>query len=372
MRKLLLCICLTVTTAFAAGDWLGHGFTEAQREELRALLRDSAAKQEISGAAFLLIHKGEVIFREGFGYADLETKRPFRPEDPCFIASLSKSISSTVMVMLDERGVLSLDDPVEKWLPAFKGVRVQGKTAPAAPPLVWQLLSHRSGLPGNADPGAARAPNGPKSHLDELIAGWIKTGLLAEPGARFAYGNAGYLTASRIAEVAAKQDFEALLSTLLLEPLGMSHTTFRPSPEALKTAPRRYNRTKKGLEPETRQPPLPAPGGLVNPAGGLFSTVDDLGRYLLFHLNGGAWGGKQLVSKKALARMYRPHPVAYGLGFNVGGSPKIRHLGASGTLLWLDFEHDSAGVLLTQVPWGNHHELIPRLTGKIASFYSSK
>ncbi|MCL5744358.1 MAG: beta-lactamase family protein, partial [Acidobacteria bacterium] len=106
-----------------------------------------------------------------------------------------------------------------------------------------------------------------------------------------------------------------------------------------------------------------------------YSTVDDLGRYLLFHLNSGAFGGKRLVSQKALARMYRPHPpvsrddMAYGLGLNVGSNPKIRHLGASGTLLWLDFEHDSAGVLLTQVPWGNHKELIPRLTGKIASFY---
>ena len=275
-----------------------------------------------------------------------------------------------------KRGALSLDDPVEKWIPAFRGIRVQGQGAPADPPLVWQLLSHRSGLPGNSDPGAARMPSGPKSHLDEIIAGWVKSGLLAKPGARFAYGNAGYLTASRVAERATGKDFEALLRSLLLEPLGMEHTTFRPRPEDLKRTPRRYNRTARGLEADTRQFPLPAPGGLVNPAGGLFSTLDDLGRFLLFHLNGGNWRGKQLVSKKALARMYQPHPPssaargpAYGLGLNVGGSPKIRHLGATGTLLWLDFEHDSAGVLLTQVPWGDHHELIARLTGKIGSFY---
>lgn len=372
--------CLLAGSAWAAGvpagDWTAHGFTPAQRQELLELLRDSARRQEVSGGAFLLIHKGEAIFREAFGYADLETRRPFRAEDPCFIASLTKAITATMMVMLDERGALSLDDPVGKWIPSFKGARVRGAGEPA-PPLVWQLLSHRSGLPGNSDPGAAKMPSGTKSRLDAMIEGWVKDGLMAAPGTRFAYGNAGYLAASRAAERATGKDYEELLKTMLLEPLGMRHTTYRPSAEDMKRAPRRYNRTPKGLVKDTRVFPMPVEGGFVNAAGGLFSTLDDLGRFLLFHLNGGAWDGRQLVSKKALARMYRPHPpvtgpkdVAYGLGFNVGGNPRIRHLGASGTLMWLDFEHDSAGVLLTQVPWGNRKQLIGRLTGKIASFYS--
>ena len=88
MRALyLLCSFFLPLAAVAAqdlpaGDWVRHGFTDAQRQELQALLRETARNKEVSGGALLLIHKGEVIFREAFGYADLETKRAFGATTP--------------------------------------------------------------------------------------------------------------------------------------------------------------------------------------------------------------------------------------------------------------------------------------------------
>jgi CubicO group peptidase (beta-lactamase class C family) len=279
------------------------------RQKLRGMLEQAVEQHETAGGVLLILHQGEVVFREAFGYADLESKRPFRVDDRCFIASLTKPISSTLMVMLDERGVLSLDDPVEKWLPEFKGITVQGKGPASSPPLIWQLLSHRSGLPGSEDPGALKMPHGPRSALAGIVANWAKAGLLAQPGARFAYGNAGYMTASRIVEVATGRAYEAVLKESLLQPLGMSRTTFRPSAADLAAMPRRYLRTKEGLKPDTRTYIAPEGDALVNPAGGLFSTADDLGKFLRLHLDGGMAGGKRLVSRESLARMYRPQPI---------------------------------------------------------------
>src|SRR4051794_14468152 len=362
------------------------GLTDVQRQALRAVMEGAIDRGVIPGGSLLLLSHGRVVYREAFGLADLESRRPFTTEAPCFIASLTKPITATFFVMLDERGVISLDDPVEKFLPEFRGIRVKGRSPPATPPRVWQLLAHRSDLPGNADLGDAR-PNRAQRSPDEVgvlgasdslagvVARWAGEGLLAEPGTRFAYGSPGYMAAARIAEVVLGGRYERLLREWLLAPLHMTRTTFRPDAEVMRQVPVRYLRTEAGLERETRAHPLPGPDGLVNPAGGLYSTLDDLASFLALHLDGGLADGKRLVSPQSLARMYRPHPPraanlanagetdgGYGLGWNImTAAGSVRHLGGSGTMAWLDLPRQNAGVLLTQVPWNGNHQLIPRL-----------
>lgn len=338
--------------ALRMGDWIGHGFSEEQREELRSFFEESVRDGSVAGCALLVIHENEVIFREAFGMADMETGRAFTTENPCFIASTTKPVTSTVLVMLDEGGVLSLDDPVEKWIPSFEGISVRGQETPARPPRVWEGLSHRSGLPGNADLDRGfREFDGSLADAVDRLAG---EGLMAEPGTRWAYGRAGFMTAARVAEVAKDKHFEVLMQEMLLDPLGMASTTFHPGGETIGQMPRMYGRVDGELRPRTRMFQETVVGDLINPGGGLVSTLDDMGRFLLFHMNRGKARRRRLVSAEALSRMYRiPEELpgnAYGLGWNVLESG-VLHIGASGTMVWIDFGKELAGVLLTQTAW---------------------
>jgi CubicO group peptidase (beta-lactamase class C family) len=374
--------------------------TDAQRQALRAVINEAITRRLIPGASLAVLSRGSVVFREAFGRAEFEAERPFTTDLPCFIASVSKPISATYFVRLDERGVISLDDPVEKFLPEFKGVRVQGGGPATTTLRVWHLLSHRSGLPGNADLGDARPqrlaraagaarPDGDDPaaaaegfSLEQVTRRWVKEGLRAEPGARFAYGSSGYMVAARIAEVVTGRRFEKLLQEDLLDPLSMTATTFHPTAETLRRAPARYLSTPNGTQRESRTMPLPVAGGLINPAGGLCSRLDDMTAFVALHLNRGIVGEKRFIKAESLARMHRPHPprateaaegggLGYGLGWNVmapGGF--VRHLGASGTLAWVDLRHEHAGVLLTQVKWGPTRAIIPRLMKEVQTIFA--
>lgn len=370
-----------------------NGISAAQQRLLRAVLEEAIERKAIPGAALVVLSRGQVVFREAFGRAEFETNRPFEVDAPCFIASLTKPITATFMVKLDERGVISLDDPVEKYLPVFKGVKLKSGGAATTPLQVWHLLSHRSGLPGNADLGDARpqrlaragepVPDDPAGDysLEQVIGRWVKEGLLAEPGARFAYGSSGYMVAARIAEVVMGQRYERLLQDGLLGPVGMQRTTFHPDPEMLRQLPARYASTPQGPQRDTRTMPLPAADGLINPAGGLCSRLDDMAAFVGLHLNRGRVNGRPLIKPESLARMYRPHPpkatdtadgggLGYGLGWNVmGPGGTVRHLGASGTLAWVDLRRENAGVLLTQVKWGATRAIIPRLMKEVQGIF---
>jgi CubicO group peptidase (beta-lactamase class C family) len=370
-------------------------FTDAQRQALRDVIDEAIARRTIPGAALAVLSRGKVVFREAFGRAEFGAERPFTVEAPCFIASVTKPVTSTFFVSLDEHGVISLDDPVEKFLPEFKGVAVQGKGRATTTLRVWHLLSHRSGLPGNADMGDARpqrlaraadapdetaVPDGDFS-LEQVVRRWAKEGLLAEPGARFAYGSSGYMVAARIAEVVMGKRFERLLEEGLLSPVGMKRTTFHPDKETLRQLPARYVSTPRGTQRDTRTMPPLAADGLINPAGGLCSRLDDMTAFLALHLNRGRVGDRQLIKEDSLARMYRPHPprateaadgggAGYGLGWNVmGPGGFVRHLGASGTLAWLDLRRQHAGILLTQVKWGPSRNIIPRLMKEVQAIF---
>lgn len=372
------------------------GLTEPQRQALRGVINDAMAKKWIPGASLVVLSRGRVVFREAFGRTAFDGERPFTTESPCFIASVSKPITATFFVRLDERGVISLDDPVEKYLPGFKGIRVQGKGPAATTLRVWHLLSHRSGLPGNADLGDARpqrlaraaraASDEPRAvageySLEQVIGRWVEAGLLAEPGARFAYGSSGYMVAARIAEVVMGKRFELLLQEDLLDPLGMKATTFHPDADTLRQTPARYVWTPDGIERDPRTMPLPDPDGLINPAGGLCSRLDDMAAFLALHLNRGTTGETRLLQPESLARMYRPHPpraretaegggMGYGLGWNVmGPGGSVRHLGASGTLAWLDLRRQHAGMLMTQVKWGPNRAIISRLIKEVEAIF---
>ena len=366
--------CQSAPRSIPAGDWEQHGFSAEKRDALLSFFENAVEKGSIPGCALLVIHDDEAILREAFGVYDMDTGQPFTVDQVCAIASVSKCVTSTLMMMLDECGAFSLDDPVEKWIPAFKDIRIREAQRPENPPRVHHLLSHRSGLPGNADLGDnTRLVRG---SLAEIVEALAEYGLMAEPGTRYAYSEQGYITAGRVAEVATGKPFDVLMKEILLDPLGMTYTTLHPEIEDIEQWPRVYDRTEDGWAPMPAEFLRSFLESNIDPGGRLFSTLDDLGRLLLFHLNRGEVDGKRLVSPESLARMVKnseelPEPAyGFGLALESGGPGQARHFGGGGTFVWLDFEQDLAGVYISQVRWAGIMPYQRRLIETILSTFS--
>jgi len=352
------------TTNDATGEtaWTAHGFTTAQRAQLRDAWSWGIENKFVPGGAMLVIHRGDVIFREAFGVADLETKRPFTVEAPCRIASVTKPHTATLFALLVEQGKLSWDDPIDQHLPQFRGVKVHGKGPARRGPKIRELLSHTAGLAGQAARSEEQWRFKTNGTLAEAVDDMARAGLAAEPGTVYAYTGLGYMVAGRIAEVVTGREFSALMQERLLGPIGATTAVFYPAASAgLKARmPTMYERIAGKLVKADVAAREEAGVMFPNPGGGLVSTLDDVARLLMLHRNRGAVEGGRVVAAESLRALYRPQPATgrdgYGFGFNVlrtdasGYGDRVRHTGASGTLVMIDFKQDLLVVVLTQVP----------------------
>ena len=196
---------------------------------------------------------------------------------------------------------------------------------PQHPITVREILSHSSGLPFSS---AMEQPTLDLLPLRIIARSYAMTPLLFKPGTKYQYSNAGINTAGRIIEVVSHMPYQDFLQKRLFDPLGMKDTTFWPTEEQLKRLAKSYKPTadKKDLEETTigqLKYPLSDRRRQPVPAGGLFSTADDLRRFCQMMLNDGTFNGKRLLSEEAVKEMTKKQTAAgikesYGLGFSVG------------------------------------------------------
>jgi len=224
------------------------------RESMEALVKDGS----LSGSVTLLWHDGKVVSEEAVGLQDLETKTPMAKDSLFWIASMTKPITALAVMMLQDEGKLSIDDPVMKHLPEFKGqMLINEKTAeqtvlvkPTRPITIKDLLTHTSGLVGNSplDGDALDVLN-----LKEAVITYALSPLQFEPGSKWSYCNPGINTLGRIVEVVSGEEYAKFLEKRLFKPLGMRETTFWPSKKQLARLATSYKPTAggKGLEPTT-------------------------------------------------------------------------------------------------------------------------
>ena len=236
------------------------------------------------------------------------------------MASSSKPVTATLLMILVDQGKLALDDPIEKYLPEFKGITIKGKP-PAKLPTVRHLLCNMSGLPGDflAESHAQTPAEGSRQSsgttmkrrktrkgihgadffssrnrsLAESVRGLAEGGLATEPGAEFHYCTMGFNVAARVAEVAAKRPFEELVRTELLEPMGMKNTRYTPF----------------GLQALSSSPTLPnGESRFIMAGGGMTSTLDDFAAFYQMHSNGGTYRGRRILSEQPSRRCIRARP----------------------------------------------------------------
>ena len=175
---------------------------------------------------------------------DVAAKRPMRTDCLFWIASMSKPMTATGLMMLVDEGRVSLDDPVEKYLPEFQGQMLAVEQSPdhvllkrpAHPITVREVLSHTSGLPF-----MSRIEHKIDTYtLSEAAISYALTPLTYQPGTKHVYSNAGINTAGRIIEVVSGMPYEEFMEKRLFQPLGMSDTTFWPNQEQLARLAKSY------------------------------------------------------------------------------------------------------------------------------------
>ena len=300
-----------------------------------------------------VVENGKVLFNQAYGVTDPKSKRRWEKNSPVQIASITKSITSSLVAVLVGEGKLSFDDPISKYLPEYGRLKMRKNGAEVRSPTIAECLSHTSGFPGGTMGSLPAGSSIRTSDQAGVATSLAKEGLAAKPGTRYAYTFRGYAAVARCVEVVSGKRFPEILEEKLLKPLGMSDTTFQPNLELLKRHPRYakhiansdHEKISAFLEKKKRESKR-----FVNVAGGLISTPDDLVKFYRLHSLRGRIGAKQLIPETVIAKLYEKQPGKreYGLGFNLFGNAVVGHGGASGTIGSVDLKNDRVVVILTQ------------------------
>jgi len=337
-------------------------------KRIASALQPFVDNHTLAGAVTLVASKEKILSLEAVGWADIAASRPMKTNALFWIASQSKPMTATALMMLVDENKVNVDDPVEKYLPDFNGQWLaveQDKEhillkKPTRSITVKDILSHTSGLPFSSrleHKGDALKID--RLSLREAVLSYALTPLNFEPGTKYDYSNAGINTAGRIIEVASGMPYEEFMATRLFRPLGMVDTTLWPSQKQIGQLAKSYkpNADKNGLEEtpiDQLSYPLTDRNRGPSPAGGFFSTATDLSVFCRMILNGGIYRGKRYLSESTVGQMTstqtRDLPQAYGFGWSTDRKPgsSFGHGGAYKTNMQIDPQRSLITIFMVQ------------------------
>lgn len=300
------------------------GMSSERLLRLDNILQEGITAGKVPGVAAIIVRDGRIVYHKAFGQADAQTRRTLRNDDIFRIASMTKAIVSTGMMMLYEEGKFGLDDPIHKWIPEFKDIQVLKTfsyrdttytTEPARSPItVRQLLSHTSGISygliASDERFSAIYQKGGVVDLyttDTVILGDNIRRLAAmplahHPGEKYTYSE-GIDVAGYLIEVMSGQSLDQFLRNRIFEPLGMNDSYFYlPDSKANRLVPVQIPDGNQGwtrLGTTFYNPDYPISGAKTFYSGGagLSSTLKDYATFLQMILNGGEYNGIRLLSR---------------------------------------------------------------------------
>jgi CubicO group peptidase (beta-lactamase class C family) len=334
-------LAMTMTTPLIAA------LRRERVDEAIASLQRAVDEKQVAAATLYVEQRGESLTR-AFGAA--------KDEHAMFLlGSISKPIAITSLITLLDDEKLNLEDPLQKYIPAFSGAGRERVT-------LQHLLTHVSGLPdqlpNNGDLRKSHAP------LSEFVLGAIKTPLHFAPGTRYMYSSMAILLACRVAEIVGGADILTLVEQRVLRPLKMEHSsqglgrfsldqlvamqTERAAPEA------------GGGDPTAKSWDWNSPywRKLGAPWGGTHASAPDVGRFLAEFLDERGAAVKPATARRMVANHNPAGFVSRGLGFAVGSSiaspgcsqATFGHTGSTGTIAWADPSTRTICVVLTSLP----------------------
>jgi CubicO group peptidase (beta-lactamase class C family) len=393
MRHFLTCTLGTILSLNAASlpdaKPENVGLSTQRLARIHAMAAKHIDLGDITGSVMLVARKGQIAYVDVQGVMDLESKKPVTRDTLFRIASMTKPVIGTAVMMMLEEGKLRLEDPVSKFIPEFKHMKVAVESeaggAAAKPPKFYtmpaarqitikDLLTHISGLASGpmSNSEASKTPRKPTDTLADYVPRLGATPLEFQPGTRWMYSpGAAFDTLGRIVEIASGMPLDRFLAERVFGPLGMKETTFYPSEAQMPRLITAYSKGERGLVKDPRQIWMSSKV-YFSGAGGLMSTVDDYARFAQMLANGGELAGHRLLSPLTVKLMGSAHVQStlpgrragegFGLSVRVvqdalAGNHRVSDgafgwSGAYGTHFWVDQKEGLIAVMMIQTPIG--------------------
>jgi len=349
------------------------GLSSDRLYRIATTVQRSIDDKHVAGAVTMVVRHGHVAWFKAQGMMDREASRPMRLDAMFRICSMTKPVTSVAVMMLYEEGRFLLDDPVSKYLPEFKNMKVLVKRPPGEPYTIpatkeitiRDLLRHTSGITyqWNEDLGAMYVKANVASGLmqyDGTIGDSVKNlaaqPLLFNPGERFEY-SLGIDVLGRLVEVLSGKPLDEFFRTRIFEPLGMTDTYFYvPDNKVDRLATAYTYEEDKGLNrfpdtplfdnamPYSADYPYKGPKKLFSGGAGLVSTAMDYARFCQMILDEGKVGNTRLLSRKTVELMTHDQlgkiasEEGFGIGFGINGvKGPLSELGSVGSFGWGGF-----------------------------------
>jgi len=358
-------LVLTASTARAEAP-PEPGFDSSKLAAVPEAMKSAIKSNEIAGAVTLVATKDKIVQLEAVGQADVANHVAMKPDALFWIASMTKPVTAVSILMLQEEGKLSIDDPVGKYIAEL--AHQKGPDGKPAKVTLKNLLTHTSGMLLEAPAAELKDCK----TLADLIPIYAKAPLRFEPGTKWEYCQSGINTLGRIVEVVSGESLPDFCQKRIFGPLGLKDTTWYPTEEQAARLARTYKLENGDLvespigfmhgKPVTAHDRYPAANG------GLFSTASDYGRFARMLLNEGSLDGHQYLKPETVRTMrtiqtgelktgFTPGD-GWGLGVCVVREPQgvtamlspgtLGHGGAYGTQAWIDPAKGIVYILMVQ------------------------
>lgn len=370
------------------------GLSPERLERINTAMQGYVDQDKLAGIITAVARSGKVAHFGCFGMMHKEAEKPMNPDTIFRIYSMTKPIASVAIMMLHEEGHFHLTDPVSKFIPEFKNLKVFVKQTDSGNEVtdleremeIWHLLTHTSGLTYGFDPNFPvdkmyqKAEILGSENLKEMIQKLGKLPLVCQPGSKWIYSVStdviGYLV-----EVISGQPFDVFLKERIFEPLGMKDTGFHVPEDKRDRFAANYSPVKDGSikvfdDPATSR--FAKPATRFSGGGGLVSTTADYMRFAQMMLNEGELDGVRLLGRKTVKLMTMNHlpentypfetqASGFGLGVSVVNDVALSRSarskgsfgwgGAAGTRFWIDPAEEIIGILMIQIMPGEYYPI---------------
>ena len=295
--------------------------------QLQQFIQHELDDKQLPALSIALVDDQQIVWAQGFGFSDPTRKIPATAATVYRVGSVSELFTDIAIMQQVEQGRLDLDAPITQYLPEFRPLNPFNQK----PITLRELMSHRAGLLRESPVGHYFDPTEPS--LKTTVESLAGTTLVYPPGERTKYSNGGVATVDYLLERQANRPYVQFARNTLLEPMGMQSSAFAPTPEIQRNLARALIRTYHGTI-------LDAPAFELGttPAGSLYSTVLDLGRFTSVLLAGGRAGQTRIIQPATLKEMWTPQfpeakdTASFGLGFRLSSLKGQRLVGHGGAI----------------------------------------
>jgi CubicO group peptidase (beta-lactamase class C family) len=350
-------LLISLVFLFAQSQKINSGLSPERIKNYESFIKSEIEHQKIPGAVTLVMHNGVIAHKGAYGYNNSITRTPMKTDDIFFIQSMTKPVITVALMMLYEEGHFLLTDPISKYIPAFKNLRVSrdvngapgGATDPLEKEITFvELLSHTSGLTHGLG----------QSQLDkDFIKGYFmqpwtdikgRAGsitnfpLVGQPGKQWNY-SAGHDVASMLIEQFSGLSTDEFLRERIFKPLGMNDTGYNLTKAQQAKVVKVHSKVDNGALILVDEQPKMEGNTIWSGVNGLFSTAQDYMNFCQMLLNNGVFNGKQLLSRKTIevmtynyaGKLYSQRGEGFGLGFAVMvDASESRILSSNGMYYW--------------------------------------